>query len=94
MRTSGGGPQYAELLEAAGVDTVRELAQRNAANLTAKLTEVNSQKKLGGDVAGRIAGHRLDLPGEGIGTSDLILRSGLQGIGSTITLPKCRSRQL
>ena len=33
-------------LEAAGVDTVPELAQRNAANLTAKMTEVNAKKKL------------------------------------------------
>jgi len=48
MRVSGVGPQYAELLEAAGVDTVKELAQRNAANLTARLTEVNTQKKLAG----------------------------------------------
>jgi len=48
MRISGVGPQYAELLEAAGVDTVKELAQRNAANLAAKLAEVNTQKKLSG----------------------------------------------
>lgn len=48
MRISGVGPQYAEMLEAGGVDTVKELAQRNAANLTAKLTEVNAQKKLAG----------------------------------------------
>ncbi|MEL7474483.1 MAG: DUF4332 domain-containing protein, partial [Planctomycetota bacterium] len=31
-RISGVGSEYAELLEAAGVDTVPELAQRNAAN--------------------------------------------------------------
>jgi predicted flap endonuclease-1-like 5' DNA nuclease len=48
MRISGVGPQYAEILEAAGVDTVKELAQRNAANLTAKLAEVNAQKKQAG----------------------------------------------
>ncbi len=48
MRISGVGPQYAEILEAAGVDTVKELAQRNAANLAAKLSEVNTQKKLAG----------------------------------------------
>lgn len=48
MRVSGIGPQYAELLEAAGVDTVKELAQRNATNLAAKLGEVNTQKKLSG----------------------------------------------
>jgi predicted flap endonuclease-1-like 5' DNA nuclease len=47
-RIDGVGPQFAELLEAAGVDTVKELAQRNAANLAAKLAEVNAQKNLAG----------------------------------------------
>ena len=42
----GIGTQYSDLLEAAGVDTVKELAQRRADNLTAKLAEVNEQKKL------------------------------------------------
>ncbi len=46
FRVSGVGPEFAELLEASGVDTVKELAQRNAANLAAKLAEVNGQKKL------------------------------------------------
>ena len=46
FRINGIGGQYAELLEAAGVDTVVELAQRNAANLTAKLAEVNTEKNL------------------------------------------------
>jgi predicted flap endonuclease-1-like 5' DNA nuclease len=46
MRIKGVGGEYAELLECSGVDTVPELAQRNAANLTAKLTEVNLEKKL------------------------------------------------
>ncbi len=40
------GSEYADLLEAAGVDTVVELAQRNATSLQAKLFEVNEQKKL------------------------------------------------
>ena len=40
------GSEYADLLEAAGVDTVVELGQRNAASLQAKLFEVNEQKKL------------------------------------------------
>jgi hypothetical protein len=40
------GSEYAELLEAAGVDTVPELAQRNAANLTAATTAANELKKL------------------------------------------------
>jgi len=47
-RISGVGPQFAELLEAAGVDTVKELAQRNAANLASKVAEVSAQKKLTG----------------------------------------------
>jgi predicted flap endonuclease-1-like 5' DNA nuclease len=46
FRVKGIGGEYAELLEAAGVDTVPELAQRNAENLATKLAEVNEQKKL------------------------------------------------
>lgn len=46
FRINGVGEEYAELLEAAGVDTVPELAQRNAENLTAKMEEVNEAKKL------------------------------------------------
>lgn len=46
FRINGVGQEYAELLEKAGVDTVPELAQRNAANLTAKMEEVNEEKKL------------------------------------------------
>ncbi len=45
-RIHGIGPQYAELLEAAGVDTVPELAQRVPANLCEKLAEANAQRKL------------------------------------------------
>ena len=46
FRLNGVGQEYAELLEVAGVDTVPELAQRNAANLTAKMEEVNDAKNL------------------------------------------------
>ena len=46
FRIKGVAGQFAELLEAAGVDTVPELAQRNAANLAAKMTEVNAVKNL------------------------------------------------
>ena len=42
----GVGPQFAELLEAAGVDTVKELRHRNAENLAAKMEEVNAEKNL------------------------------------------------
>jgi predicted flap endonuclease-1-like 5' DNA nuclease len=46
MRIKGVGGQYAELLEAAGVDTVVELATRKPENLFKKLQEVNEQKEL------------------------------------------------
>ena len=46
FRLDGVAGEYAELLEAAGVDTVPELAQRNAENLCQKLAEVNEAKKL------------------------------------------------
>ena len=46
FRVKGVGPQFAELLEAAGVDTVKELAHRNAENLAAKMAEVNAEKNL------------------------------------------------
>jgi predicted flap endonuclease-1-like 5' DNA nuclease len=45
-RIKGIGWEYADLLEAAGVDTVPELAQRNADNLHAKLSEINAAKQL------------------------------------------------
>lgn len=46
FRLHGVGPQFAELLEAAGVDTVKELRHRVPANLQAKLEEVNAAKNL------------------------------------------------
>ena len=52
MRISGVGGEYAELLEASGVDTVKELRTRNAENLAAKMQEINEEKKLTRTVAG------------------------------------------
>lgn len=46
FRINGVGEEYADLLEEAGVDTVPELAQRNAENLLKKMAEVNAEKKL------------------------------------------------
>jgi len=46
FRIKGVAGQYSELLEAAGVDTVPELAQRNAANLHQALLTTNEEKKL------------------------------------------------
>ena len=46
FRVAGVGSEYADLLEAVGVDTVPELAQRNAANLVAALEGANQEKEL------------------------------------------------
>ena len=46
FRIKGVATQYAELLEAAGVDTVKELRNRNAANLTEAMQKTNAEKKL------------------------------------------------
>lgn len=46
FRINGVGPQFSELLEASGVDTVKELRNRNAENLYAKLVETNESKQL------------------------------------------------
>jgi predicted flap endonuclease-1-like 5' DNA nuclease len=45
-RIKGVGSEYADLLEASGVDTVVELATRNPANLYQKLVAVNEEKRL------------------------------------------------
>lgn len=45
-RIKGVGEEYSDLLEEAGVDTVVELAQRNGANLYAKMVEVNQLREL------------------------------------------------
>jgi predicted flap endonuclease-1-like 5' DNA nuclease len=45
-RIKGVGSEYSELLEAAGVDTIPELAQRKAANLAQKIVAVNLERKL------------------------------------------------
>ena len=46
FRIKGVASQYAELLEASGVDTVKELRNRNADNLAEKMKEVNTAKRL------------------------------------------------
>jgi predicted flap endonuclease-1-like 5' DNA nuclease len=47
-RVKGVAGVFADLLEAAGVDTVKELAQRVPAKLHAKLEETNNEKKISG----------------------------------------------
>jgi len=46
MRIKGIGEEYSDLLEVAGVDTVKELANRNPENLHRSLLETNAAKKL------------------------------------------------
>jgi hypothetical protein len=46
MRIKGVSREYAELLQAAGVDTVKELKYRNPANLAKAMADVNKKNKL------------------------------------------------
>ena len=46
FRIKGVGPEYADLLEEAGVDTIPELAQRRADHLFEKMVAINLEKKL------------------------------------------------
>jgi hypothetical protein len=46
MRVRGVGEEYSDLLEAAGVDTIKELRRRNPANLLAAMVEINVGKNL------------------------------------------------
>ncbi len=46
FRVRGVGPEYSELLEAAGVDTVPELRQRKASALYEALVKTNEVKKV------------------------------------------------
>ena len=46
FRIKGIAGQYADLLEASGVDTVRELAQRNPENLAERMEQLNGEKHL------------------------------------------------
>lgn len=68
MRVKGIGEEYSDLLEASGVDTIKELRTRKAANLHAKMVEVNEKKHLvrrlptEGMVAGWIVGAAKLLP--------------------------------
>lgn len=46
FRVDGVGSEYSDLLEAAGVDTVAELAQRNAENLHKAMAAKNAEKEI------------------------------------------------
>ena len=46
FRVRGVASQYAELLEAAGVDTVKELRNRNSENLATAMSKANAARRL------------------------------------------------
>jgi predicted flap endonuclease-1-like 5' DNA nuclease len=46
MRCQGVGSEYSDLLEAAGVDTIKELRRRNPVSLTTKVVKINEKKRL------------------------------------------------
>jgi len=67
MRIKGISKEYAELLQAAGVDTVKELKYRNPANLAKAIAEANKRRKMvrllpSEKVVGRWIDHAKNLP--------------------------------
>ncbi len=46
MRIKGVGAEYADLMEVAGVDTIRELRRRNPDRLLAAMTDLNLRRRL------------------------------------------------
>lgn len=46
MRVKGVGSEYSDLLEAAGVGTVRELRRRNVKALTTRMVQINEERRL------------------------------------------------
>ena len=46
LRITGVGSEYADLLEVAGVDTIRELRRRNPERLLEVMTDLNLRKRL------------------------------------------------
>ena len=46
MRIGGIGSEYADLLAAVGVDTIKLLRRRNADNLMAAMSQVNTRRRL------------------------------------------------
>jgi len=46
MRVKGIGSEYSDLLEAAGVDTIKELRRRNHVSLAKKMIQLNESQRL------------------------------------------------
>ena len=65
MRIKGVGSEYSDLLEACGVDSPAELAQRNAGNLAKAMADYNEKKRDGAHGAVGNDDRRLDHVGQG-----------------------------
>jgi len=46
MRVGGIGSEYADLLSAVGIDTIKVLRRRNAENLMVAMTQINTRRRL------------------------------------------------
>lgn len=46
MRVGGIGSEYADLLSAVGVDTIKLLRRRNAENLMVAMSQINTRRRL------------------------------------------------
>ena len=82
-RVSGIAIEYAELLVAAGVDTVKDLSRRNAANLVARMTEINRRKQRVRVLPSEKRVAQLDREGE-----EALPRHGLLGAEAAPALPR------
>ncbi len=74
MRIKGISKEYAELLQAAGVDTVKELKYRNPANLAKAMADANKQAQNGPPAAVREGGVPLDRERQETAAQDHLLR--------------------
>ena len=74
MRVPGVGEEFSDLLEAAGVDTVKELRNRVPENLYAAMIETNNAKNLVRRVPSLAEVEIVDQGGEGNGSPHDLLR--------------------
>ena len=76
MRIKGVGEEFSELLEIAGVDTVKELSKRRADNLRQAMVDANAEEKARSPTPRRQPGGELGKPGENHRADDEILKRG------------------
>jgi len=73
MRVMGVGEEYSDLLEAAGVDTVRELVLHHPENLHQAINGGECQEETGSTPSHTLPGTSLGEPGEGHPTCGFVL---------------------